>query len=78
MTLLDIRQQLHQQIDRLPDEIIEQIADFALFVMTRREIAPAYAEWESSQWQTFALEHFFREADEVQYSLEDAQEIYHP
>jgi hypothetical protein len=78
MTIIGIREQLHKQIDRLPDEIVEQIADFTQFVMTRRQRTPAYAQWDHDQWQTFILEQFFREDDEVGYSLEDAQEIYHP
>lgn len=78
MATKNIREQLHQQIDRLPDEVVEQIADFTLFVMARRQIRPTYADWDYNQWQVFTLEHFFREADDVEYSLEDAQEIYHP
>ena len=60
------------------EDVVEQIAGFTLFVMTRRQITPAYVEWDKSQWQDFALMHFFREADDVTYSLDDAQEIYHP
>jgi len=78
MTIAITREQLHKQIDALPDDVVEQIADFTLFLMTRRQIKPAYAEWDNDQWQTFTLEHFFREADDVTYSLDDAQEIYHP
>lgn len=78
MATLDMRQQLYQQIAHLPDDVVAQIADFTLFVMTRRQIKPVYAEWEHTQWETFALQHLFRETDEVSYSLEDAQEIYHP
>jgi hypothetical protein len=78
MTIAITREQLHKQIDALPDDVVEQIADFTLFLMTRRQIKPAYAEWDKNQWQTFALEHFFRETDDVTYSLDDAQEIYHP
>ncbi len=73
-----IREQLYQQIDNLPDDVVEQIADFALFVMARRQITPSYANWGSNQWQDFALGQLFREDDEVEYSLEDAQEIYNP
>ena len=32
------RDLLHQQIDSLPDDIVEEIADFTLFVMARRQI----------------------------------------
>lgn len=78
MATKNIREQLYQQIDRLPDEVVEQIADFTLFVMARRQISPSYAEWGHNQWQAFTLEQFFQEDDEVEYTLEDAQEIYHP
>lgn len=78
MTTIDIRKQLHKQIDRLPNEVVEQIADFTLFVMARQQILPVYAEWDPNQWRNFILEQFFREDDEVEYILEDAQEIYHP
>lgn len=78
MTTMTIREQLNRQIDTLPDEIVEQIADFALFVMARRQIAPTYEDWSSNQWQAFALDQLFREDDEVVYSLADAQEIYKP
>lgn len=78
MATPNIRDQLHKHIDNLPDDVVEQIADFTLFVMARRHLAPIYADWNRNQWQTFTLEQFFREDDEVQYSLADAQEIYHP
>lgn len=78
MTNLISREQLYKQINRLPDDIVQQIADFTFFVMARREIAPLYAEWKGSQWQDFSLEQFFREDDEVEYTLKDAQEIYRP
>ena len=73
-----IREQLHQQIDSLPEDVVQLIADFALFVAARRQIAPTYTDWDSNQWQDFALGQFFRADDEVEYSLENAQEIYHP
>lgn len=80
MTTVTIREQLYKQIDNLPDDVVEQIADFALFVMARRQITPSssYVEWGSNQWQDFALGQLFREDDEIEYSLEDAQEIYNP
>ena len=78
MVKIDIRDKLHKQIDKLPDEVVEQIADFTLFIMTRRRIPSNYADWDNNQWQTFALEQFFREDDEVEYSLNEAKEIYRP
>ena len=78
MTTIAFREQLQKQIDTLPDDIVQQIADFTFFVMARRELTPLYADWDSRQWQDFSLGQFFREDDEVEYALEDAQEIYHP
>ena len=78
MTTMTIREQLHKQIDNLPDDVVQQIADFTLFVMARRKLSSAYVDWSDNQWQDFALGQFFREEDEVEYSLDDAQEVYHP
>ncbi len=76
MTIEIVRKQLHQQIDTVPDDIVRQIADFALFVVTRQKIQ--YGDWDGHEWQDFSLEQFFREGDDVEYSLDDAQEIYRP
>ena len=75
---MTIRELLHHQLDQLPDDIIQQIADFTFFVMSRRNIAPAYVEWGDNEWQKFALGQFFREDDEVEYTLKEAKEVYHP
>jgi hypothetical protein len=72
------RDQLHRQIDLLPDDLIEQIADFALFLLAKRKAAPPYEEWSEQQWQNFSLEQFFREDDDVTYTIADAKEVYHP
>ena len=49
-----------------------------------QQIQLAYSEWQENQWRTFTLEQFFRndfdeeQADkEVEYSLEDAKDVYH-
>ena len=76
MNTLQIRRQLHKRIDNLPDDAVEQIADFTVFIMAKKKNSPAYEEWTVHQWQDFALEQFFREEDDVEYSLADAQEIY--
>ena len=78
MITMATREQLYKQIDNLPDDIVEQIANFTLFVMARRQITPDYMDWNSDQWQDFALGQLYREDDEVEYSLKDAREIYHP
>ncbi len=82
MATISVREQLHKQIDALPDHIVQQIADFALFMMAKwkHTSVASYVNWQDdSQWQDFALEQFFRdESNEVTYSLKDAQEVYHP
>lgn len=77
MTISAIREQLHQQIDTLPDEIVQVVADFAMFVAVRRQSLPVYTDWDETQWQDFALTQLFSEDDEIEYTLQDAQEIYH-
>jgi hypothetical protein len=68
MTTLTVREQLHKQIDNLPDDIVQQIADFAQFMMAKQAISSAYVDWNNDQWQDFVLEQFFREEDEIEYS----------
>ncbi|MDX1416487.1 MAG: hypothetical protein R3293_19965 [Candidatus Promineifilaceae bacterium] len=75
---ITIREQLHNEIDQLPDDIVRQIADFALFLKAKRQISPSYADWNPDQWPDFVLENFFVDDDEVEYSLRDAREIYRP
>ncbi len=74
---LNTREQLHQQIDSLPDHLIDQIAKFTQILAARQEILE-YSDWQSGQWQEFSLAQFFSEDDEIEYFLEDAQEIYKP
>ena len=39
---------------------------------------PEYSNWKDKDWQEFSLQIFFNDDDEIEYSLEDAQEIYKP
>lgn len=76
-----IREKLHHQIDALPEDVVELIADFTLFIMSRRKMTPLYEDWSDIEWQDFAMQQFFRDVeteDEVEYFLEDAREVYHP
>ncbi len=76
--LVNTREQLHQQIDNLPDSIIELISKFTQTLIAKQETSESsgYSEWKSGQWQEFSLTHFFSEDDEMEYFLEDAREIY--
>jgi hypothetical protein len=72
------REKLHQQIDQLPDHIVEQIANFTSSIITQQSNIPQYSNWEDKDWEEFSLQNFFREENEIEYCLEDAQEIYIP
>lgn len=79
MSTLSVREQLSRQLQELPDDIVNEIADFTAFVLTRRKIASPYVEWTDSQWQALSLSHFLRDTDDdVEYLLSDAEEVYHP
>ena len=69
------REKLHQQIDQLPDRIVEPIVNFTSSMITQQNNIPEYSNWEDKDWQEFSLQTFFND-DEIEYSLEDSQEIY--
>ena len=56
-----IREELHQQIDRLPDHIVEKIATFTQLISTEPNNISEYTNWQDEDWQRFSLEHFFKE-----------------
>ncbi len=79
MSTTSIREQLSWQLHELPDDIVNEIADFTAFVLTRRKISSPYFERSDSQWQALSLGQFLRDADDdVEYSLSDAEEVYQP
>lgn len=74
MTASTMREQLRRQIDSLPDDLLVEIADFAAFILARRG-GSTYADWSESEWHKFSLGQFLREADDVEYTLADAEEV---
>jgi hypothetical protein len=46
--------------------------------MARRQFNKRYTDWSNQEWQAFALEQLLRDGDEVEYTLDDAKEIYKP
>ena len=76
MATTAIREQLHRQLDTLPDDLLTEIADFAAFILARRLGTSTYVDWSESEWQKFSLGQFLREADDVEYTLADAEEVY--
>lgn len=71
-----------QQIDRIPDKVIRDIEErawqLAAEAAFKHQENQTIADWRNSEWQDFSLGQFFREEDEVEYTLGDAQEIYKP
>ena len=59
------REQLHKQIDQLPDRVVEQIANFIQLVATEQDNVLEYANWKSKDWQAFSLQQFFRDEDKA-------------
>jgi hypothetical protein len=57
-------------------QVVEKIANFTQFISTQQNSLTDYIDWQDKDWSEFSLEQFFCEEDEVEYSLEDAQEIY--
>ena len=60
-----IREELHQQIDRLPDHIVEKIANFSRLISPDPNNISEYTNWQDEDWQKFSLEQFFKEEDEI-------------
>lgn len=58
------REELHQQIDRLPDHLVEKIANFTRLISTEPSNISEYTHWQNEDWQKFSLEQFFKEEDE--------------
>ena len=69
----NIREHLHQQIDHLPDEIVQRLADLVALMVAQAGNESLYADWDDETWQEFALSQFFREEDEVEYTLADVE-----
>ena len=57
MSASQLRAQMQQQINTLPEDILREVADFMAFILSRRQID----DWDDEIWQQMALEQFFRE-----------------
>ena len=43
---------------------------------SHRQGTSAYADWSEGEWHKFSLGQFLREADDVEYTLADAEEVF--
>lgn len=78
MSVMALRELLQQQIAKAPDELLPEISDFVAFITTRRQ-GVTYVDWSAEEWRDFTLAQFMRDTDDdVEYSLEDAKEVFHP
>jgi vesicle coat complex subunit len=78
MTAHSLRKQIQQQIEALPEDILREVADFMAFVVARRRYEGEIADWDEETWQQMAIEQFFRESSDVEYTIDDAIEVYEP
>ncbi len=46
-----IREELHQQINRLPDHIVEKIANFTRLISPELNNISEYTNWQDEDWQ---------------------------
>jgi hypothetical protein len=69
------RDELRRQLDFLPDDMLQEVADFVAFILARRGKLD-YENWTEQEWQSFSATQFLKEADDVEYSLDDAEEVY--
>jgi hypothetical protein len=77
MSTTSLREQLQKQLDLLPDDILNEIADFTAFILARRQATGVYREWTDAQWHEFTLGQLVRETGEdVEYTLDDAEEVF--
>ena len=76
MTIRQLRKQVQQQIETLPEDMLREVADFMAFVLTRRRGEREIADWDEETWQQMAATQFLRDGDDVEYTLDDAIEVY--
>ena len=76
MTAHSLRKQIQQQIEELPEDLLREVADFMAFIVARHRYEDEIADWDEETWQQMALEQFFRESSDVEYTLDDAVEVY--
>ena len=70
-----LRKQIQQQIELLPEDVLREVADFMAFILARRRLEEVVDDWDDESWQKMALEQFFKE-ESAEYSLDDAIEVY--
>ena len=67
---MSVKEQLFREIERLPENILEEVFDFVTFIRRRR-----LSEAEGRVWTDFALStgsfDFWNDPEEVEYSLAD-------
>ena len=65
------REQLIKELERLPDELLEEVSDFAAFVRKRRESqGKRGGRWGDFSLSTGAFD-FWTDPEEAEYSLDD-------
>ena len=67
---MNVKDQLIRRIERLPEDVLEEVYDFVAFIQEKR-----LADREGLSWGSFALStgafDFWNDREEVEYSLND-------
>lgn len=77
MNTTPVREQLNQQLNELPDDIVAEIADFTAFVLQRRQSRRhilSGAKGSGSRYRSVSS--CAATGDDVEYTVEDAEEVY--
>ena len=75
---LDLPEDALVQVDVTPLETTPAPVSTGSLFGAYPELKAITEDWGQKEWQDFALEQFFREDDEVEYTLKDAKEVYRP
>jgi hypothetical protein len=75
MTANTVKEQRQRQSELLLDDILVEIAGFTGLVLARRKMPVLDQEWSERDWQAFALQQFLRESTDVEYTIEDVEEV---
>ena len=69
---MKVKDQLIRRIERLPEDVLEEVDDFVAFIQKKKR-----ADREGLSWGSFALStgafDFWNDREEVEYSLNDVR-----
>jgi len=67
---MEVKDQLIRRIERLPEDVLEEVYDFVAFIQEKRRTGGEGLSWGSFALSTGAFD-FWNDREEVEYSLND-------